>query len=370
VPTKEALKFKPKAQWKFVARNARSTTEQHRDGKAESASTSIARHGVRVGRASAGGRRHVKSLDDKAALMVKGVSHGDHRRAERAAAVPESWRPSAVIANTARGRQCRDARSWQCSERRSARKLHQRAFKAAMIEKVQAAAEGGAYLGNVDAEFAKGGKMLEAGVLHADGAHASMEPPAAVRNSGTAKREVWIADAESQAVQDTVAAALGIDKKNVICHVTLLGGAVRTEIQPRLRARKRPCSRGSSQKACEVVWTREDDIHHDFYHATAAVYHKATVDAKGRRRRGCSDRSFRRSSTFGAPGRSLELDMGLDDTLYDVPKHPRGKRPAPTRTSASAGSAPSRTTSAFAAHSFADELAHAANRDTLEFCST
>src|SRR6202007_540349 len=75
------------------------------------------------------------------------------------------------------------------------------------------------------------------------------------------------------------------------------------------------------EKPVKVIWTREDDIHHDFYHTTAAVYHKAAVDAKGKPTAWLQRSVFPPiGSTFGAPGPlGFELDMGLVDTAYDIP---------------------------------------------------
>ena len=93
----------------------------------------------------------------------------------------------------------------------------------------------------------------------------------------------------------------------------------------------------------KVVWTREDDIHFDFYHTTAAVYHKAVVDASGKPTAWLQRSAFPPiASTFArAPSTRcrFELDLGLDDLPYDVANIRAENGPAPTRTCASAGSA-------------------------------
>ena len=86
--------------------------------------------------------------------------------------------------------------------------------------------------GNVDAEFAKGGKVIEATYSTPMLAHASMEPPAAVADFQNGKVTVWTPTQNPQAAQETVAAALGIDKKDVTCHVTLLGGGFGRKSKP------------------------------------------------------------------------------------------------------------------------------------------
>ena len=124
--------------------------------------------------------------------------------------------------------------------------------------------------------------MLEATYYTPLLAHASMEPPAAVadfqrrqgRRCGRRRRI-------RRPSQDTVAAALGIDKKDVICHVTLLGGGFGRKSKPDF-ARKRRCCRRSSASPSRSSGRAKTTSRFDYYHATAAVYHKAAVDGRGK----------------------------------------------------------------------------------------
>jgi isoquinoline 1-oxidoreductase beta subunit len=245
-------------------------------------------------------------------------------------------------------------------------------FKAAMITRVKQPAKVARNLGNVDTEFGraeKSGKVLEAVYYTPMAAHASMEPPAAVAEFRNGKAEIWCPTQNPQAVQDTVAAALGIDKKNVICHVTLLGGGFGRKSKPDYAAEAAILAKKLG-KPVKIVWTREDDIHHDFYHTTAAVYHKASVDAKGRPTAWLQRSVFPpiASTLMGASAPlGFELDMGLDDTLYDVPNIRAENAGADAHVRIGWFRAVTNNFHAFAAHSFADEMAHAANRDPLEF---
>ena len=128
-----------------------------------------------------------------------------------------------------------------------------------------------------------------------------MEPPAAVAEFRNGKVEVWCPTQNPQAAQETVAAALGIDKRDVTCHVTLLGGGFGRKSKPDFAAEAAILAKKLGRPV-KVVWTREDDIRHDFYHTNAAVYHKATVDAKGRPTAWLKRSVFPPiASTFGAP---------------------------------------------------------------------
>jgi isoquinoline 1-oxidoreductase beta subunit len=241
-------------------------------------------------------------------------------------------------------------------------------FKQEMIARVKQPAKVARNLGNVEAEFAKGGKVIEATYYTPMAAHAAMEPPAAVAEYRNGKVEVWTPTQNPQAVQETVADAVGVDKKNVICHVTLLGGGFGRKSKPDFAAEAAVLSKKLG-KPVKVIWTREDDLHFDFYHTTAAVYHKAAVDGRGKPTAWLQRSVFPPiGSTFGAPGPlSFELDMGLTDTAYDVPNIRAENTGAPVHVRIGWFRAVANNYHAFAAHSFADEMAHAAGRDTLEF---
>ena len=65
------------------------------------------------------------------------------------------------------------------------------------------------------------------------------------------------------------------------CNVTLLGGGFGRKSKPDYVAEAAILSKQLG-KPVKVVWSREDDIRFDFYHAVAAMYIKAATDEKGR----------------------------------------------------------------------------------------
>jgi len=370
VPAKESLTFKPKTAWKFVGKDTdiydltpivTGTAQFGLDVYREGMVYASIEHPPVVGGT-------VKSLDNKAALAVKGVTQTETLAAPKPPLLFQTLGGVAVIGNS----------TWAVLQGRKQLKIEWNdgphagyttaPFKAALLEKVKRSAKVARNLGNVDAEFAKGGTVMEAAYYTPMAAHASMEPPAAVAEFRNGKAEIWCPTQNPQAAQETVAAALGIDKNNVICHVTLLGGGFGRKSKPDYAAEAAILAKQLG-KPVKVVWTREDDIHHDFYHTTAAVYHKATVDAKGRPTAWLQRSVFPPiASTFGAPEpMGFELDMGLDDTLYDVPNIRAENAGADAHVRIGWFRAVTNNFHAFAAHSFADEMAHAAKRDPLEF---
>jgi isoquinoline 1-oxidoreductase beta subunit len=225
-------------------------------------------------------------------------------------------------------------------------------------------------LGDVDAEFAKGRKTHEAEYYAPHLAHAPMEPPAAVAEVKDGKALIYAATQNPQAVQDTVAAALGIDKKNVECHVTLLGGGFGRKSKPDYVAEAALLSKAVG-KPVKVTWTREDDIRFDYFHSVAAMYLKAALDDKGRPTawlQRCAFPSI--GSTFNPAtsyGQSFELGMGWTDVPFDIPNHRAENGPAKNHVRIGWLRSVANIYHAFAVHSFIDELAHLAGRDRVEY---
>ena len=87
------------------------------------------------------------------------------------------------------------------------------AYKNQLLQTVRQPAKVVRNLGNVDAEFGKGGKVLEATYSTPMLAHAAMEPPAAVAEFRNGKVEVWTPTQNPQAAQETVAAASASRRK-------------------------------------------------------------------------------------------------------------------------------------------------------------
>jgi isoquinoline 1-oxidoreductase beta subunit len=372
VPAPETLQFKPKSEWKFVGRErpiydlgdittgkAPFGLDIYRDGMVYAS----VEHPPVVGGA-------VRSLDDKEALKVRGVQQTVTLDAPKPPLLFQSLGGVAVIANN----------TWAALQGRKKLKVdwndgphasfESEAFKKQLIQTVSQPAKVVRNLGNVDAEFAKGGRVIEATYSTPMLAHAAMEPPAAVADFRDGKVTVWAPTQNPQAVQDTVAAALGIDKKAVTCHVTLLGGGFGRKSKPDYAAEAAVLSKKLG-KPVKVIWTREDDIKFDFYHATAAVYHKAVVDNRGRPTAWLHRSAFQPiASTFDASARypmSFELDLGFVDLPYNVPNIRAENGPADAHVRIGWFRAVTNNFHVFASGSFADEMARAAGRDPFEF---
>jgi isoquinoline 1-oxidoreductase beta subunit len=180
-------------------------------------------------------------------------------------------------------------------------------------------------IGDVDAAFKKGGKIMEAEYYAPHLAHASMEPPVAVAEYRDGKVVAWAPTQNPQAVQDTVATALGIKKEDVTCHVTLLGGGFGRKSKPDQVAEAAILSKQVG-KPVKVVWTREGDIHFDFFHSVAAMYMKAAIGADGKPTAWLQRSVFPPiDSTFDATARTAMVKMVWVETIcLSISEPPRG----------------------------------------------
>ena len=197
--------------------------------------------------------------------------------------------------------------------------------------------------GNVDAEFAKGGKMVEASYYTPMLAHAPMEPPAAVAEFKNGKVEIWAATQNPQAVQDTVAKALGISNDDVLCHVTLLGGGFGRKSKPDYVAEAALLSKQVG-KPVKIVWSREDDIQFDYFHSPAGMYLKAAVGERGLPTAWLQRSAFppiASQNNLAEQYGGFQLGMGWTDIPYPMPNL-RSRTVPRRRTSASGGCGRSR----------------------------
>jgi isoquinoline 1-oxidoreductase beta subunit len=228
-------------------------------------------------------------------------------------------------------------------------------------------------VGDVDAAFAKGsangGKIIEAEYYTPHLAHVSMEPPVAVAEYRDGKVLAFAPTQNPQAVQETIAGVLGINKEDVTCHVTLLGGGFGRKSKPDQVAEAAVLSKKLG-KPVKVVWSREDDIHFDFFHSVAAMYMKAAVGPDGKPTAWLQRTVYPPiNSTFDAAARYADDEMGLgwNNLPFDIPNHRAENGPADYHVRIGWLRSVANIYHAFAIHSFADELAKSANKDSVEY---
>ena len=224
-------------------------------------------------------------------------------------------------------------------------------------------------VGNPDAEFAKGGKIVEAEYYAPLLAHASMEPPVAVADVQGEKATVWAPTQDPQGLQEQVAKSLGLKKENITCHVTLLGGAFGRKSKPDFAAEAALLSQKTG-KPVKVIWSREDDIQLDYFHSVAAMYMKAALDDSGKPRAWLQRSVFPPiASTFekGAVYGDDEMSMGWNIVPFEVPNFRSENGPATAHVRIGWLRSVANIYHTFGVQSFVNELAYAANRDPYDY---
>jgi isoquinoline 1-oxidoreductase beta subunit len=223
--------------------------------------------------------------------------------------------------------------------------------------------------GDVDAEFAKGGKTLEAEYYTPHLAHATMEPPVALAEFRDGRVTAWAPAQNPQSVQEVIAQAVDIRKEDVTCHVTLLGGGFGRKSFSDFAAEAAVLSKRLG-KPVKVVWSREDDIKFDYYLPVAAMYLKAALDSRGKPTAWLQRSVFPPiNSTFDSGARygGWELKGNWIEVPFDVPNLRVESGPAQAHVRLGWLRSVASNYHTFAVQSFVDELAHNTGQDSLEY---
>jgi CO/xanthine dehydrogenase Mo-binding subunit len=137
--------------------------------------------------------------------------------------------------------------------------------------------------GDTDAaiESAPKEKRVEADYELPFQAHATMEPMnCTVRIDGD-KAEVWVPAQGPDWVRTTIAEVTGLKPEAIKINTTLLGGGFGRRYQADFAAEAGQIAKKMPGKPVQLIWSREDDMTHDFYRP--ASYHRlaGAVDAQG-----------------------------------------------------------------------------------------
>ena len=201
-------------------------------------------------------------------------------------------------------------------------------------------------------------------------AHVCMEPMNCTVHIQSDRAEAWVPTQAPQWAQGVIAEAAKLPPEKVTVHTTLMGGGFGRRYQADFVMEAAQVAKKSG-KPVMVLWTREDDMQHDFYRP--ASYHKfhGMLDAGGNL---TAWKHFQTSTAIAAKWSDKgEDDKGLGEfgTGATVPYHSPNIRIEYTLAHSSAPRAWWRSvehsSSGFVVESFVDELAAAAGQDPLAF---
>jgi isoquinoline 1-oxidoreductase beta subunit len=225
--------------------------------------------------------------------------------------------------------------------------------------------------GDFDAAYAGAARKVQAEYYLPHLAHATMEPPSATARIENGKCEVWSSVQSPQAARGLVAGRLGLDPANVTVNVTLLGGGFGRKSKPDFCVEAAVVSKAMDGRPVKVVWTREDDLRHDYFHTVSVERLEAGLDDQGR----CVawlHRSVAPTilSTFvdGAKNQfNIETGMTLRQVAPTIPNVRIENPEAQAHTRIGWFRSVSNVPHAFATQSFIAEMAAAAGRDHRDY---
>jgi isoquinoline 1-oxidoreductase beta subunit len=372
VPKKEELKLKPRGEWRYIGKPAAGydlkdfcTGKAHygQDTRMDGMLYASVLHPPVLGST-------VKSVDDSATLAVTGVKQ---------TATIDTFKPP-VLFQALGGVAVLADNTWAAFQGKKKLKIAWETsphgvfssdpYKKELQETARKPGKVVRDLGDVDAAFAKGGKIVEAEYYAPLLAHASMEPPAALAVYKDGKVEVWAPTQSPVGARDAIAAAVGAKKEDVTVNVTLLGGAFGRKSFPDFAVEAAVLSKKTG-KPVKVIWSREDDIKFDSYHSVSAMYMKAALGAEGKPTAWLQRTVFPPiGSTFKAGemySDGDELGLGFSDLPYAIPNQRSENGPATAHVRIGWFRSVANIYHAFAIQSFEDELAHAAGKDPVEY---
>jgi isoquinoline 1-oxidoreductase beta subunit len=221
--------------------------------------------------------------------------------------------------------------------------------------------------GDADAALASAAKVVSADYYSPHLAHATMEPPAATARMENGKWEVWAPLQSPGGAKDDIAAALGIDRSMVTVHETLLGGGFGRKSKCDYAIEAAFVSKALNGAPVKVVWTREDDIRHGYYHTVTAERLEAGLDKDNKvvawRHRSASPTFFALFAPDQVSPSFIELGLGLVDAPFNVPNIRVESGEAQAHVRIGWFRSVNNVAHAWAIQSFIGELAHELKRD-------